>query len=314
MSHNFGTIVPAVHDHELTGSAVPTVEPAPKSVRHHGTLTRIGLYLLLAALPLLAISAQVFGVVSMNTTGALVIIPLAAVLAVLCVFAPHPIDRIVGHGLGWGMFACLVYDIFRLDTVYLLDLWGDFIPKMGTWLHSGSDTRSGAIVGYLWRYIGDGGGIGIAFFLISLALGLQHMSRRTVVLTSVGFAVFPVWAGLIATVALSPSGQQAMFPLTPTTLVLSLIGHLIFGLVLGLGFLRARRRVGRHWPWLPILPAARRKRRRSLHPVTDSGGDGRPAARFRSAVRFPARARQPRSAALIQACGECGATAGENER
>ncbi|HZA17741.1 MAG TPA: hypothetical protein VE645_12805, partial [Pseudonocardiaceae bacterium] len=36
---------------------------------------RIGLHLLLAGLPLLAISAQVFGVVSMNTTAALVVIP-----------------------------------------------------------------------------------------------------------------------------------------------------------------------------------------------------------------------------------------------
>ncbi|MDV7245993.1 MULTISPECIES: hypothetical protein [Rhodococcus] len=310
MSHNLGTTAPAAHDHELARTAAPTVESGPKRVRHHWTLTRTGLYLLLAALPLLAISAQVFGVVPMNTTGALVIIPLAAALAVLCVFAPHPIDRIVGHGLGWGMFACLVYDIFRLDTVYLLDLWGDFIPKMGTWLHAGSDTRTGAIVGYLWRYIGDGGGIGIGFFLIALALGLQHLSRRTVVLTSVAFAVFPVWAGLIATVALSPDGQQAMFPLTPTTLALSLIGHLIFGLVLGLGFLRARRSVGRHWPWSPLLPAARRAGRRT-HPTIDS--DGRPASRFRSAVRLPARAGRPRSAALMQACGECGATARDTE-
>ncbi|MFZ2173928.1 MAG: hypothetical protein WAW17_07825 [Rhodococcus sp. (in: high G+C Gram-positive bacteria)] len=261
MSHNPGTTVPGI--------------------RHHWTLARTGMYLLLAALPLLAISAQVFGVVPMNTSGALVIIPLAAVLAVLCVFAPHPIDRIVGHGLGWGMFACLAYDVFRLDTVYLLDLWGDFIPKMGTWLHSGSDTRTGAIVGYLWRYIGDGGGIGIAFFLIALALGLQHLSRRTVVLTSVAFAVFPVWAGLIATVALSPSGEQAMFPLTPTTLALSLIGHLIFGLVLGLGFLRARHGLGGHWPWSPLLPVARMTGCRSLHPATDSRGVGQPPSRFR---------------------------------
>jgi hypothetical protein len=245
MSHILDSTVPDEQDR------VP--EPTGR-VRHHWAFTRIGLYLLLASLPLLAISAQVFGVVSMNATGAVVIIPLAAILVVLCVFAPHPVDRIVGHGLFWGMFACLVYDVFRLDTVYLLGLWGDFIPRMGTWVHAGSDPRTGAIVGYLWRYLGDGGGIGIAFFLLALAFGLQHRSRRTVLVAFVAFAVAPVWAGLIGTVALSPGGQQKMFPLTPTTIVLSLIGHLIFGLVLGLGFLRARARLARHWPWRPLLP------------------------------------------------------------
>jgi hypothetical protein len=129
---------------------------------------------------------------------------------------------------------------------------------MGTWLHSGTDSRTGAIVGYLWRYFGDGGGIGIAFFLIALALGLQHRSSRTVLLAFVTFAVFPVWAGLIGTVALSERGQRDMFPLTPTTITLSLIGHLIFGLVLGLGFLRARGRLAQHWPWPPLLPVRSR--------------------------------------------------------
>ena len=47
-----------------------------------------------------------------------------------------------------------------------------------------------------------------------------------------------------------------MFPLTATTVSLSLIGHLIFGLVLGLGFWHSRG-VGRYWPWPPLLPASR---------------------------------------------------------
>jgi hypothetical protein len=42
-----------------------------------------------------------------------------------------------------------------------------------------------------------------------------------------------------------------MFPLTPTTLTLSLIGHLIFGAVMGLGFWRARA-AGEAWPWEPL--------------------------------------------------------------
>ncbi|HEX2289147.1 MAG TPA: hypothetical protein VHH53_02895, partial [Pseudonocardiaceae bacterium] len=242
-------------------------------------------HLLLAGLPLLAISAQVFGLVSMNTTAALVIIPLAATLAVLAVFAPHPTDRIVGRGLVSGMVACVVYDIFRLDTVYLLGWWDDFIPTMGTWITDGAETRSGAVVGYLWRYVGDGGGIGIAFFIVALAVGLHQRCRRDVVLAAVAFAVFPVWTGLIATVALAPRGEQLMFPLTATTVSLSLIGHLIFGLVLGLGFWHSRS-VARLWPWPPLLPTARGPAYHGVSPATYEAWqrrlDSRPARRVRT--------------------------------
>ena len=249
---------PSFAPHPLTTGAVltPRTRVRERSDPRTWVAARVGLHLLLAALPLLAISMQVFGLVSMNTTAALVIIPLAATLAVLAIFAPDPTDRIVGRGLIWGIVACVVYDIFRLDTVYLLGWWGDFIPTMGTWITDGAETRGGAVVGYLWRYVGDGGGIGIAFFVFALALGLNRWSSRDVVLAAVAFAVFPIWTGLIATVALAPRGEELMFPLSPTTVSLSLIGHLIFGLVLGLGFLRSRG-VARFWPWPPLLPVDR---------------------------------------------------------
>ena len=90
-----------------------------------------------------------------------------------------------------------------------------------------------------------------------------------VVTAAVVFAVVPVWAGLIATVAIATRGQTMMFPLTPTTLSLSLIGHLIFGAVMGLGFWHARA-AGESWPWepltgeqrivIPSTPSCRRRR------------------------------------------------------
>ncbi len=139
--------------------------------------------------------------------------------------------------------------------MYLLGLWDDFIPKMGTWLHSGTDTQTGAIVGYLWRYFGDGGGIGIAFFLIALALGLQHRSRRTVLAAFVNGAVFPVWAGSSERSPCRRAGNTTCSPHDED-------GHAVadrapdLRLVLGLGFLRARSTLGRHWPWPPLLAGA----------------------------------------------------------
>ena len=221
---------------------------------------RLGLHLLLAALPLLAISAQVFGIVSMNISAGLLVLPLTAIMVAISLLRPLSSDRIVVAGMAWGLLATVVYDGFRLDTVYLMGWWGDFIPKMGTWLINTdpSNLAEGAIAGYLWRYLGDGGGIGVVFFVAAAATGLRRLGPRVTVVAAVGFAVFPVWAGLIATVALSTRGQSMMFPLTPTTTGLSLIGHLIFGLVLGLGAVRCEL-IDTAWPWPPLLKLRARR-------------------------------------------------------
>ena len=218
-------------------------------------LLRVGLHLLLAALPLLAISAHVFGLITMNWSAALLVVPLATAIVALTMFAPHPEERVILHGFVWGMVACALYDVFRLDTVYMLGWWADFIPTMGTWIiGDGASKTAGAWVGYLWRYLGDGGGIGVTFFVGAAFLGLHRRPPRQVVAAAVAFAVFPVWAGLIATVWLAPRGQTMMFPLNPVTVTLSLIGHLIFGLIMGLGFVRTRS-AQRFWPWAPLRRA-----------------------------------------------------------
>ncbi|MDD7936823.1 hypothetical protein PHK61_00140 [Actinomycetospora lutea] len=221
---------------------------------HRARLGRLGLHLLVAALPLLAISAHVFGLAPMNVTAGLVVVPLTLAVLLLAVFSPVGEDRIVLTGAVWGVIATLVYDAVRLDTVYLLGWWGDFIPTVGTWIlgAEGGATAVGAIVGYLWRYVGDGGGIGVVFFVLVAATGLRRWGERATVAAAVVFAVFPVWTGLIATVAVAPRGEQLMFPLTVTTVTLSLLGHLVFGLVLGLGCARCRG-LEERWPWPPLL-------------------------------------------------------------
>ncbi|MDD7917167.1 hypothetical protein [Actinomycetospora callitridis] len=244
---------------------------------HRARLLRLGLHLLVAALPLLAISAHVFGIAPMNVTAGLLVVPLTLVTLLLGVFSPSGEERLLLSGAMWGVLATLVYDAVRLDTVYLLGWWGDFIPRVGTWiLGSGSAAGPGspvvgAVVGYLWRYVGDGGGIGVAFFVLVAATGLRRWGARATVAASVTFAVFPVWTGLVATVALAPRGQQQMFPLTPATVLLSLVGHLVFGLVLGLGCARCRR-LEEYWPWTPLLDL--RRGVPALVPVRPARNDG----------------------------------------
>ena len=90
---------------------------------------------------------------------------------------------------------------------------------MGSFVTGEPDTTGSAAVGYVWRYIGDAGGLGVAFFVVAFALGIDRWKNVYAVLAAVGFAVFPTWAGLMATVALSPRGEEMMFPLNPATVI-----------------------------------------------------------------------------------------------
>ncbi len=139
-------------------------------------MARLGLVLVLSAMPILGISVDVFGLLPQSLTS-VVLIALTALLATMVAFAPHRIDVIVGRGLIAGMVACIVYDGARLFAVHVLGLMGDFIPVMGAWVTGEPDTTGSAAVGYVWRYIGDGGGLGVAFFVVAFALGIDRWSN-----------------------------------------------------------------------------------------------------------------------------------------
>jgi len=220
--------------------------PAPIPQLLHAVSDRIPspvrfcLYLVLASTPLLAISAEVFGVVSLRTVRSVFLLPLLGILAVLVVFKPNRIDRTAFAGFTWGLVACAGYDAFRLPSVYGFHLWGDFFGRIGGWA---TGTSSDYLAGYLWRYLGDGAGIGVVVFILAAALGAASWPRRRAVGLTVAFAVCPVWAGLVLTDGLAPAGR-ALFPLNATTLVLSLAGHLVYGTVLGHGLWMSQRRTG----------------------------------------------------------------------
>ena len=224
---------------------------------------RVMVLMVWAALPLLAIVGHVFELVSLRTS-ATAIVPLGVALAVLTVVAPHPSDIVVRRGFIAGFVACVPYDVFRLTAVHVGHMMGDFIPTLGAWI-TGSGGTGAAAVGYLWRYLGDAAGAGVGFYVVALSIGIHRGSQpRRIVLVAMAYAVFPVWSGLIGLVALAPRGQELMFHLTPATLLITLIGHIIFGLALGLALVRDRH-LGAHLPWpaIKVRPTlgARRGRR-----------------------------------------------------
>jgi len=114
-----------------------------------------------------------------------------------------------------------------------------FIVIQGKSMHTPIDRNTSQpnwVVGYIWRYLGDGAFIGMAFTVAYTALKPRVNSR----LAALAFGL-AIWACLILTLLIAPHGQQMLFKLTPTTLSLSLLGHLIYGMAIGMLLPHVRR-------------------------------------------------------------------------
>lgn len=201
------------------------------------SLGNAALLITAGALPVCSIPLYVFGLLSMTAAALFLVIPFGITAAMLVFREKSSESTWARQGFLAGLAAVTAYDTARMPLV-VTKIWPDFIPRLGGWVLHG--TTSNIPVGYLWRYIGDGGGIGMVFFVMcGLALRFRPalVTSRPIVL-AIGYGVF-VWSGLVATIALSARGAILLFPLTPATLSLSLGGHVIYGFVLG-RFLRRR--------------------------------------------------------------------------
>jgi hypothetical protein len=205
-------------------------------------LGRFGVLLLAGAAPVSAIPLFVLDWVPLKDSALFGVLPLAVITTALLI-RRSPQAAWAARGLVAGLVAVFAYDAVRMPLVWT-NVWPDFIPRLGGWV-TGEGGRD-PFVGYAWRWIGDGGGIGIAFFVFcGLVLSIRPalISARPVLL-AIGYGVF-VWTGLMATVLIPARGEELLFRVTPATLALSLVGHLVYGSVLGLflrGYIRADRR------------------------------------------------------------------------
>ncbi len=171
-----------------------------------------------------AISLTMFQVGSLSLLFSIWVIP-SIILISICGLA-YP-SRGILCLKGWlaGLVAVFLYDVSRVP--FILAGWDDFIPQIGVWL-LGRENAHPAF-GYVYRYAGNGGGMGISFVLIAHVFNIRMSLVKTAVIY--GLAVFTC---LMLTLIISPLGQDEMFEITPLTFTGSLIGHIIYGLVLGL--------------------------------------------------------------------------------
>jgi hypothetical protein len=174
--------------------------------------------------PITALATAVIGILPLSTATLVMVWPCVLLGAVLAFLFPL-YGRLVLRGLLIGLVAVFLYDCMRVPFI-LAGIWGDFIPKIGMWLLNTS--KPDWFLGYLWRYIGDGGFMGFAFVVVYCLMKPPINGRMAAL--SFGIAI---WICLVLTVILAPHGEQMLFQLTPTTITLSLAGHLIYGAVIG---------------------------------------------------------------------------------
>ena len=179
--------------------------------------------------PIAALCLTIFGLWSLRVATLAVVFPAVLIVAVI-VARSAAAGRIALIGFSVGLVAVLAYDVFRLWFV-CQGWWGDFIPNIGGWL-LGSD-HPNALLGYVWRWAGNGGGMGMTC-VVGYALAFR--GRRTFLKSMAfctGFGIV-IWGCLILTLLASARGQAMLFKITPLTLALSLIGHLVYGACIGL--------------------------------------------------------------------------------
>lgn len=202
-------------------------------------------YFAVGMAPIGALSLSIFGIWTLPIGALVLVIPAIVSSLLIGLFYPA-YGRLALKGFCFGVIAVTLYDCTRIPFI-VTGIWGDFIPKIGGWLLSRAEPQWA--LGYLWRYIGNGGGMGMAFTVpYTLWLARHHRQLpsskgqqlylkltnpwRTISIAT-GYGVV-IWSCLLVTLLLSTHGQEMLFHLTPLSFVLSLVGHLVFGAVLGI--------------------------------------------------------------------------------
>jgi hypothetical protein len=149
-----------------------------------------------------------------------VVLPAYGVILLLGMLLPE-VGRAAGTGFLGGIVAVLAYDLTRLALSYSQG-GSDPIPHIGIML-MGDGTPWW--VGYLWRTLGNGAGLGVVFAVLvprswwGPKLGLVYASM--------------IGLGMLGFLSLFPVAQTQLFKVSWQTMVNSSLGHATYGLVLG---------------------------------------------------------------------------------
>ena len=207
---------------------VRKLAPERPSVKQIGALDlRVGAtYFAIGFAPITALAISVIGLVPLHYGAPFVVLP--AMLVGLAVALRYPeYGKLAARGLAIGLFAVLLYDCTRFPFI-IAGVWGDFIPNIAKFLLN--STEPNWAIGYAWRYLGNGGGMGLAF-VVGYGVMRPKMNRW---MLATGYGV-AIWCCLLMTLFIAPHGEELLFELTPLTFSLSLLGHVVYGAALAWG-------------------------------------------------------------------------------
>lgn len=177
--------------------------------------------------PIVSLALAVFGVVPLHLGGRWIVLP-AILIALALGFVFHEYTGVLLRGLLLGIAAVFIYDLICRFPFIAIGVWRDFIPRIGDQLLNRENVHWS--VGYLWRYLGNGGGMGLAFYAAYPLVRQRVKPLKAGVIYGLG-----IFCCLLATIYLAPAGKSYLFAPTPATAMLGLLGHIIYGTVLGYG-------------------------------------------------------------------------------
>lgn len=176
--------------------------------------------------PITSLALSAFNLIPLHISGPYIVLP--SLLGALTLAMDPEYSQIMVRGFILGLAAVFVYDLTCRFPFIAAGMWPDFIPKIGSYLLNQQNVHWS--VGYLWRYGGNGGGMGLAFYAIYPLFSKQVRPMKAAI--TYGLIIF---CCLLGTIYLSPSGRTYLFAPTLLTGLLGLLGHIVYGFMLGYG-------------------------------------------------------------------------------
>jgi len=177
--------------------------------------------------PIGILSLSAFNLIPLHVSGPCIVLPSILVALMLGSTFPQRSQTLI-RGFALGIVAVFLYDLTSRFPFIAAGIWPDFIPKIGCYLLDRGQVHWS--VGYLWRYIGNGGGMGLAFYAVYPIIRDRIKPIRAGIIY--GVAVF---CCLLITIYFSPSGRTYLFNPNLMTGLMGLMGHVVYGFTLGYG-------------------------------------------------------------------------------
>ncbi|CAG5081873.1 hypothetical protein [Parvicella tangerina] len=146
---------------------------------------------------------------------------IAVALVYLSIFSSFGNKLVKSWMMGIG--AVLLYDLSRIP--FICCGWTDFIPGLGGWIVG---EKEHFYAGYLWRYLGNGAGLGMAFCVLR-----NYIQPKRIIAFGALYGVC-IFACLDIILLSSSYAQSMMFEVTPISFIGGLTGHIVYGTTLGL--------------------------------------------------------------------------------